>query len=395
MVFAPSLVAAIAVATFQPFALAVLGADIIGDLGISRQQLGLAVTANTIVAAVLSPVIGGVTDRLGARTATILVLLTGAAGLAATGAAGGYGVLIIASAFAGVSQAGGNPATNKLISIHVPPGRRGVVTGVKQSGVQVGVSLAGLTLPVLAASLDWRGAILTTAAVAGALVVPALWLAPDPVDPPVARSAAPDRRIPASIWLLTGYGTLLGLAAGATTIYIPLYAREVFGMSSEAAGGLVTVMGLAGVVARLWWGRVAEATLGPRPSLVVIAVLAAGAGTVLALAPDLGPWTLWPAVLLVAASVSAWNAVGMLTVIQDVGSHMTGRASGVVLLGFLAGLGSGAPAMGRSVDVSGSYRLGWFGVAAVSLLALPFVVGRLRGGREMMCDNRPSAPGES
>ncbi|HSM43636.1 MAG TPA: hypothetical protein VK969_01325, partial [Acidimicrobiia bacterium] len=56
-----------------------------------------------------------------------------------------------------------------------------------------------------------------------------------------------------------------------------------------------------------------------------------------------------------------------------------GRASGVVLLGFLSGLGIGAPIFGYSIDRLGTYVPGWTAVAAVFLLGL--VVMRFRAVR--------------
>ena len=39
-----------------------------------------------------------------------------------------------AAAVGGIPQGWGNPATNSLIATRVAPGRRGGVTGIKQSG---------------------------------------------------------------------------------------------------------------------------------------------------------------------------------------------------------------------------------------------------------------------
>ena len=60
----------------------------------------------------------------------------------------------------GVGQAIANPATNKLISFHIEPGRRGVITGIKQSGVYVGFVLVGLTAPALTTRFGWEAAFL-------------------------------------------------------------------------------------------------------------------------------------------------------------------------------------------------------------------------------------------
>ena len=60
----------------------------------------------------------------------------------------------------------------------------------------------------------------------------------------------------------------------------------------------------------------------------------------------------------------------MLAIIQRLGSEHAGHGSGVVLLGFLTGLGVGAPIFGYSVDVLGNYEMGLWSVTAVFLLGV-------------------------
>jgi MFS family permease len=52
-----------------------------------------------------------------------------------------------------------------------------------------------------------------------------------------------------------------------------------------------------------------------------------------------------------------------------------GRGTGVVLFGFLAGIGLGAPLMGFSVDRFGVYTPGWV------VVALLFALGAVVAGR--------------
>jgi cyanate permease len=59
----------------------------------------------------------------------------------------------------------------------------------------------------------------------------------------------------------------------------------------------------------------------------------------------------------------------MLAVINDAGAG-TGRASGIVLFGFLTGLGIGPPIYGATVDATGSYTAMWvmsIGAAAITV----------------------------
>jgi cyanate permease len=64
----------------------------------------------------------------------------------------------------------------------------------------------------------------------------------------------------------------------------------------------------------------------------------------------------------------------MLAVVDDAGPVAAGRASGVVMFGFLAGLGAGPPLFGYTVDATGSYATMWWlsiaGAAAAFAVAV-------------------------
>jgi MFS family permease len=59
----------------------------------------------------------------------------------------------------------------------------------------------------------------------------------------------------------------------------------------------------------------------------------------------------------------------MLALMVYAGADQAGGASGVVLLGFLAGLGLGPPAFGWSVDRFDTYAPGLWSVVALFLIA--------------------------
>ncbi len=145
--------------SYQIFAFAVLAVDIIDDLSISRTALGLLGALNTLVGAVSAPATGRITDRIGARLATVIVLTISGLGMAMMALSSNWVLLAASAIVSGVPQGWGNPTTNALIAERVPQQVRGTVTGIKQSGVQFGVFLSGLTLPGLALAFGWRGAI--------------------------------------------------------------------------------------------------------------------------------------------------------------------------------------------------------------------------------------------
>jgi len=368
--------ATMAIATFPIIVFSVLAADLIEEFSITRAQVGILVAATGLVGALVSPIFGRVTDRVGAVTSTRAVLALGVATLIGLALSPTYVLLVAASLLTGVPNGWSNPATNALIVVNVPMGERGVVTGIKQSGVQIGTFLGGLLLPPLTALWDWR------LAVASFVVVPiaalgGLW---GRRDLQRTEQQRPDTTgpIPGSVKWVAVYGTLSGLATSAMFGFFPLFAQEDQLWTPWAAGFTVAVIGFTGIVARIVWPAASERRIGHGATLRLLALLSAASALLLALSAAgwVQSWTLVPAALLLGGGAIAWNAVGMLAVMDFTPASLVGRSTGLVLLGFLMGLAAGAPILGASVDVTGSYVPGWLGAAAL-LGVCALVAGRI------------------
>lgn len=366
-VFAGVLVLAMVAATQMPAGLGILAPFIRDDLGISRTQIGLLITTATFGAALISPWAGTLTDRLGGRRALVLLLVSAGIGFAGLALAPSYWWMPIPVVVATLAQAGGNPTTNKLIATHTPPGRRGIVTGVKQSGVQAGIFVAGVTLPVVAAAIGWRWAfgVVVIVPVVGLLGAYG-WL---PADRPVSAGnprgkAVPSGSLPAAIVFLMVYGGLMGFGA-AYTFLIPLFAEEALGMSEQAGGVAAGLVGLVSLVARIAWSRHADIRGRHYATLAMMAVGSVGAALVFLLAQEAASWLLWVGAIATGLTSSSWNSVGMLAVIDHAGAEMSGRASGVVMLGFLTGLGVAPTLFGWLIDRTDSYTPMWLTSAGV------------------------------
>ncbi len=354
------------VATVALTAFSVLASKLIAEFGVAHWQIGALATASSLGGAIFSPWLGRIADRIGGRRSTVATMAMSATALVAVALAPAFFLLVVAAGLTGLAQGASNPATNKLISLHVEPGRRGIVTGIKQSGVQFGTFLGGLLLPAFALLWGWRGAVLAFATVPIVGFVAALIVVPhDPAEggPGPRRSTGED--IPRFIYRLAAYGFVLGAGGTAIFTYLPLFAQEVLGLSLPVAGSAVALMGLTGIVARITWARVAEASVGAVRMLSILAVVAALAGATLIAAGTVGVPLLWVAAVITGLSASSWNSVGMLALIERLPSRLAGRGSGIVLFGFLAGLGLAAPAFGWSVDRLGSYTPGWLAVIAL------------------------------
>lgn len=370
LVFTALLFTAMAAATLAASVLGVLATFIIDDFGISRGTLGWVVSANVIVAAVLSPYAGRLTDRLGGRSALLAVFVLSGVSFIVLGLAPAVAVLFFGSAMAALSQAGGNPSTNALIGERLPPGDRGVTTGIKQSGVQAGVTLAGLGLPSIALGFGWRWAIVLVGVVP-LLAAAVAWFA---IPRESAERRPSDRgpgSLPRSVRWLAIYGAIFGFA-GAVTFYVPLFAEESLGLDPRIGGAAVAVAGIVAFGARIGWARFAERRRSFRLPLGTMAALGILAGLAMLGATE-ATALLWVGAVLTGVGTSAWNSVGMLAVIDEAGAE-TGRASGIVLLGFLTGLGIGPPVYGALVDTTGGYGPIWVLSIAASTIALGTIV---------------------
>jgi predicted MFS family arabinose efflux permease len=366
-VFTGVLLTTMGVGTFAPLSLGILASVFQEDLGITRSQIGIAFAVNAFGAALLSPVVGRFTDRVGGKAALLTVTVLGTASYAVYGIAGSLAVLVVGSVLGSLAQAGANPSTNKLIAEDLPPGEQGVVTGIKQSGVQVFVFVGGLVVPSLAISYGRLATYALLAAVAIAVGIVAAVALPNPIshggaDPHIDGRS---QRLPTDIWWIAAYGFVMGFAGSSTFLYV-LFTEEQLGQSIIVGGMVTAIVGLVAIPSRILWARHAERRANIRGPLITIALISVAAAGSLMVADAGVWWFVWIAAVLTAIGSASWNSVGMLGLIVIAGRGAAGSASGIVLFGFLAGLGFGPPLFGWIVDSTGSYTTVWLLTAAAS-----------------------------
>jgi predicted MFS family arabinose efflux permease len=372
------MMSAMASATFLGSCIGILAGFLLDDLGINRTQIGALIAVWVIVSAVASPVVGTVTDALGGRRSLAGLFVMSVIGFLGLAVAPTYWVMFIPVVLAAVGQAAANPATNKLIAQHAPPGRRGVVTGVKQSGVPAGVFLGGVVIPSLALAIGWRWALVVVAVVPLIALPAGLRLLPrNREETGLASRAAVRGPVAPSIRFLAVYGALMGFGA-AHTFLVPLFVEEGLGLGTRVGGLAAGLTGLAGFFGRIVWAKIAEVWVRYDRVLLVMAVVSVVAAGCYLAATWAGSWAVWLGVLLTGLSSSSWNSVAMLAVMDEAGAGGAGRASGVVMLGFLAGLGAAPTLFGWSVDITGSYTTMWVLSIGALTAAVFITVGWLR-----------------
>ncbi|MGH3327146.1 MAG: MFS transporter [Streptomycetales bacterium] len=367
------------VTTLMQFALGALGPTLLTELDLSRFGLGALSGVYYLVAAVCSPLLGRLIDRVPARVSITVLLVSAGVAYLLTALAPAYAWLFPGLVLAGAAAAAGNPATNLVLADIPPP--RGAIVGIKQSGVQVGALIAGAALPPLAVGAGWRAAFLACAVVAALALPMTAWL---PRHPRL-RDPVPDEgreALPHAVQRLTAYAFCMGAGMATVTTYLALYGHERAGLAPGPAGLLLAVIGASAVGARIGWSVLAERRRttheGIPGALAVMALLATTATVLVALAAAAGVWALWLAALVFGFSGAAWNGVAMLTVIHIAPPLDTARASGRVLAGFFTGLCGTPLVFGALVDATGTYLSGWTLTALMFAAAMAVAAGRPR-----------------
>lgn len=361
--FATILTAGMMFGTFGAPAMSVLAPFLVEELGLSRTQLGTLFAISAALGAACSPIAGRLIDVVGGRRMLAATFLLGGAATLGIAAARGYGLLVAAACVSGLGSACGNPTTNKVIATHVPPGQRGLLIGLKASGVQAGFFLGGALLPLGAITLGWRPTLVLTALAASIWGLGSLLSLPRDHEGggPASSRWRSTGRIRGVGWL-AAYSFVMGAGMTALTSYLPLYANEEMGLSPAHAGAVASALGLTAVASRILWSRMGEGLSRLAPSLALIATISIAAVAAIWAAPLVGTWLLWAGAFAAGATLAAWGGLTMLAVIGGTEARHAGRASAMIQLGFLSGLAWGPAAFGLLVDATGSYSTGWLGV---------------------------------
>jgi MFS family permease len=302
--------------------------------GLTLPQISLLVVAPSIGLVCTLLLWGALADRYGERLvlscglAVAAGALTGAA-LADSAVPTGLWLLL-----AGAGSASVHAASGRLVLGWFPPGQRGLAMGIRQAGQPLGVGLAALLLPRLAAGGP-GGAFAFLAAGCAVTAVLIGVLVRDPDRPPRAdgapRPASPYRS--PLLWRVHAASTLLVVPQITVAALAFDWLVRDAGWSAAGAGTLLAVTQAGGVAARLgagtWSDRVGS-RLGPLRRLSVVVAAVVGVLTlVAALTPDvLGPAAAAAAAALAAVATVSPNGVAFTSVAEQAGSAWAGRALG-------------------------------------------------------------------
>ena len=157
---------------------AVIAPDLVADLGLSAQQLGLLTSANFLAFAAFQLPLGILLDRYGPRRTEAALLLFAAAGAFVFAAAGGTSGLIFGRALIGLGTSACLMAAFKAYVMWFPAERIPMINGLQMAAGGLG-AIAG-TAPIEFALnfTDWRGLFMVFGGMALAFAVIIFFVVP-------------------------------------------------------------------------------------------------------------------------------------------------------------------------------------------------------------------------
>jgi sugar phosphate permease len=316
---------------------------------------------------------GAAADRYGERV--VIVSGVGAAAVLLCVAAAVSGAAALGAMFVltGACAASVNAASGRVVMGWFPAQERGLAMGTRQTAQPLGVALAALGLPPLAAAHGAHAALLFPAGLCALAALLVLVLVTDPPRPPRAPDALPARSP------YRGSSSLARVHLASAMLVVPQFAVSTFTLvylvgqrhwDAATAGRVVFGFQLAGAVGRVatgvWSDRVGS-RLRPMRQLAV-----ASAALMLLIALGASSW-LWLVVAgFAAASIVtvADNGLAYVSVAELAGREWSGRALGAQnTVQNIAAIGT-APALAAVIG-SSHYALGFALAAIAPVLAIP------------------------
>lgn len=372
-VFAMTAMQALVVAPL--FGVAVAAPEIAAELGTQPSRIGV-FTGIAFATSVVSTVIGGNAAAYfgGFRVSQACLVFSALA--MAFAVVDGWWSLAVAALLLGLSLGPETPASSHLLSRIVPAHRRARLFSIRQTGNQIGGILASLVVPAVAIAAGWRAslALLAVACAIYAVVLEIPRRALRHIDVP-ARIARPT--VANSLRLVLHNAALRRLAITAFSFcgmqaclngFLVSYMVERLSMELVAAGILLSVAQIGGLIGRLGWGFVAD-----RIGAAVPVLLGLGVAMSVAAVATASFTSTWPLALLYAVSfvfgltASGWNGIFLAEVARAAPDARVAEVTGGVQVIAYSGLVIAPLIFSALAETAAGYSGGFLFLSALTL----------------------------
>jgi sugar phosphate permease len=364
-------------------ALPALGPALRAHYHLSLREVGVVLAAVGIGMLVTLLPWGLLADKLDERWVIAMGLVGSGAALTGAGFTHSFAAVTLVLVVAGALGASVNAASGRAVMSWFPAAELGLALGIRQTAIPIGGALGAALLPVLASHGGTRLAffVLGASTVVGAALAAVFIRGSAPFDEPETIVGKPLRE--PRLWILSAGTSLFLTAQIGITGFVVLFLHEHRRVSTHAAAGLLALINVLAIGARIVSGRISD-RVGDRLVPLRVIGIACGLTTALvAAALDAPLWLLAPAFVVAGTLSMSWNALGYAAAAEAVGSGKTGAALGFqqTILGIVV---AAAPPLIAAVAAS-SWRAAYAFAAVGPLLGTALLLtlsprgARLRG----------------
>jgi len=318
---------------------------------------------------------GALTDRYGERRVIASGLALASAAAIAAIAVDGYLALGVCLFVAGMAAASPNAASGRLVVGWFPRERRGLAMGIRQMCQPLGVAVAAIAIPPLAAAYGVGIALLLPAVLTAiSAIVCAIWI----VDPTraersaTAPAAANPYRADGTLWRIHLVSVLLVVPQFTVSTFALVWLVTQWSWPTVAAGILVGVCQFVGAFGRIGVGVLSDRVGSRLRPLRWVAFSAVAVMGGLAATGVLGGWSVAPLLILASVVTVADNGLAYTAVAEIAGARWSGRALGAQNTGQFLAASAVGPLVGGLIGFVG-YPIAFAIVALSPLAAIPIV----------------------
>jgi len=347
------------------------------ERGLSLAEAGLLASTPTIGMVLTLIAWGALADRIGERWVIAGgLLLTALATLGAI-AAQGYIALGIFFLLGGMASASTNAASGRVVVGWFPKDRRGLAMGIRQTCQPLGVTIAAVTIPLIASASGVGAALLLPLIMTAVLAVAcAIGIANPPRAPKTtdAASAAAQNpyRTSGFLWRIHGVSALLVVPQFTLSIFGLVWLVTEVHLSALAAGLLVGVSQFIGALARILVGVLSD-RVGSRVRPLRWVAVGAGLCLLVLAAFDAAGWDAAAVVFVIATTATVVdNGLAFTSVAEMAGPSWAGRALGAQNTGQFLVASAVGPVMGALIGLVG-YPVAFAVTALFPVIAVPLI----------------------
>ena len=346
------------------------------ELGVEAKSIGVFTGVMFSASMICSLMSGAISDRFSAVGAVQICLALGAAGIAMVTLSGVF-ALFAGGLLLGIAYGPNSAASSEILARYTPDKFRNIAFSLKQSGMPLGSVLAGGAVVVLVEPYGWRVTLLIIGAVGVVAMILMQGMKRNWDSGRVAGGTTRTRASPLAPLraVLAERRTRLMCIASLSFIYIQFalstflvaYLYQEIGLSGSEAATIYAAAHMAGVVARPALGVIADGFIPPVRLLGIAGLLMCGGCIALALFTKDTPLVAFYAVtLLIGATASGWNGVGMAEVSRAIPANQVGYMMGGYLFVCFTAVVTGPLVFSGILAAGGSYQLayGLFAIAA-------------------------------